>query len=178
MLWWILSPPFDINERQAMRCIELLKIVLVVYMKTLIRKKIFMTKFISVESFFRINERVCNVAQESGPSISEYSKIFYETAVTETGTQLIRLMSSSGRGVCGNKWYSVHELLELLDAAGNTFCSRALIQVFPDESNNNAGFMLAALWNEGYVQKLPGQVPWKPHTPILYILSVKAGLVA
>lgn len=108
---------------------------------------------------------VFDVIQKTGPSISGRSRIKYETANAKSGTPLIRVTQSSGGGTCSCKWYRVQGFLDLLNDAGSKFCSGVLAEVYPEESKNNAGFMLAGLRNEGYVELLPGQGPWRPKVP-------------
>ena len=108
---------------------------------------------------------VQNITPKKCLSISGRSQLTYETGEIKEGTPVVRILRSDMGGTCNSAWFSVSEIMEHMEHAGEKFCSRFLMIKFKGMSNNIAPFILSVLRNEGLVDLIPGQKPWKPHMP-------------
>lgn len=87
-------------------------------------------------------------------TLSGKSTLTYQTGVDTEGKIYIRIANCSGGGFFSkNEWISLDSIKTTLENIpdGSPITSLYLVPVFVGKSSNNAGFLLAALLNEGVV---------------------------
>ncbi len=92
------------------------------------------------------------------PSLSGKSKLSYEIGCSPTGDLGMRVCKNSGNGYFSKQWVGWDQVQAVLDQHGDkpiTF--HTLSPLFEGRSINTAGFLLAALKQEGLVQKMEDQ---------------------
>lgn len=86
----------------------------------------------------------------SCPSLSGKSELTYHIGCTAEGAIQFRIYANSANGYFNQEWVEVDRIREVLkDSPGIT--SFTLQSVFKGKSQNNGGFLLAALKQEGLV---------------------------
>lgn len=89
------------------------------------------------------------------PSLSGMSKLVYEIGCGPDSEIYIRISKNSGGGFYSQDWVAWDQLLKVLaKQAGMPIVSNSLAPLFEGKSVNTAGFLLAALKNEGLVQPM------------------------
>lgn len=89
------------------------------------------------------------------PSLTGKSKLMYEFGAGPGNQLNVRIARNSGTGWISPQWVSWPDLLEALqDAKGEPITSFTLRPLYAGRSVNTAGFLLAALMNEGLVQRM------------------------
>lgn len=92
------------------------------------------------------------------PSLSGKSKLSYEVGCSPTGELGLRVCKNSGNGYFSKHWVGWDQVQHVLDKNGDrpiTF--HTLSPLYEGRSINTPGFLLAALKQEGLVQKMEDQ---------------------
>ena len=91
----------------------------------------------------------------SCPSLTGKSKLTYEIGAGPAADLHVRISRNSGTGYFNSFWVKWTDLLKVLEKArGEPITSFTLRPLYAGRSVNTAGFLLAALMNEGLVQRI------------------------
>ncbi len=90
-------------------------------------------------------------------SLAGSTTVGYEIGVQGESDLAFRLASSTGGGFFSTDWVPLATVLKVLKRStdGNRVTAKSLRAVYPGKSVNSAGFLLAALLNEGAVNAGP-----------------------
>lgn len=88
------------------------------------------------------------------PSLSDKSTLTYHIGSLGSADIQFRIHSNSGNGFFSKEWVPLANLLELINETEKPFTWHVLHPLFRGKSVNTAGFLMAALMNEGLVRPL------------------------
>lgn len=88
------------------------------------------------------------------PSLSDKSTLTYHIGSLGTSNIQFRIHANSGNGYFRKEWVPLANLLELINEAEKPFTWHVFHPLFRGKSVNTAGFLMAALMNEGLVRPL------------------------
>ena len=92
------------------------------------------------------------------PSLSGKSKLTYELGCDDKAALQLRIAKNSGKGMFSAAWVPWERVGALLEGHGDKpVTSHSLWPLFKGTSVNTAGFLLAALKQEGLVRELEGK---------------------
>ena len=94
---------------------------------------------------------VRTLSSQACPSITGKSKLTYHLGM-HGSKPVIRIHSNTGPGFFNDEWIDVSKVIDTLPKAG-PFTSFTLRVVFKGRSMNSRAFLMAALRNEGVVQR-------------------------
>lgn len=92
--------------------------------------------------------------EASCPSLSDKSTLIYHIGSLGTADIQFRIHSNSGNGFFSKEWVPLANLLEQINETGKPFTWHVFQPLFRGKSVNTAGFLMAALMNEGLVRPL------------------------
>ena len=92
--------------------------------------------------------------EESCPSLSGSTTLTYQIGCNEHNDILFRIHNNSGTGKFNRDWVPSGDMLELIYESKEPFSWKVLYPLVKGKSVNTAGFLMAALMNEGLINRL------------------------
>lgn len=101
-----------------------------------------------------IDTKINIIKQAECPSLSGRSTLTYSIGKSKEADTLIRIDKNSGTGKFNQQWVSLTSIGEIISKANSPFSWSALSPAFPNQSINTAGFVMAALVQEEFIEKV------------------------
>lgn len=112
--------------------------------------------------------KYCSKIKRTAKLISKDSVLEYFWEVSTEGAQVLSLGDSKAGGGCNSRNIDVDALLDQLMDIGRPFKTSDVAKILGVGCKNTAGFVIAALVNEGLVEQLPSQTLGKQSCPRLF----------